>query len=87
MARAFDVLLRYRSWVNPKLAERYSVWIDVQKEPILINFKRSTVVGLVGQLVALAGGHGDVFIQVDGTNGELTFAGEEENQVTAPLYG
>ena len=84
MARAFDVLLRYRSLVNPKLAQRYSVWIDVQNEPVLINFKGSTVVGLLGRVAALASGNGDVFIQVDNIDGDLVFAGEEETQVSAP---
>ena len=84
MARVFDVLLRYRSLVNPRLAERYSIWIDVQNEPILINFKGSTVVGLVGRVAALAGGNSDVFIPADGVDGDLAFAGEEETQVSAP---
>ena len=84
MARVFDVLWRYRSLVNPKLAERYSVWIDVKNEPVLINFKGSTVIGLLGRIAALAGGNGDVFIQSRDVDGELVFAGEQETKVSAP---
>jgi hypothetical protein len=41
MDRAFDALYRYRALVNPQLAERYSVWIEVEDEPRIITFRGS----------------------------------------------
>ena len=56
MDRAFDALYRYRALVNPQLAERFSVWIEVLDEPRIITFQGSPAIGLLGDVVAIAGG-------------------------------
>ena len=40
MAKAFDALLRYKSLVNPKIAERYSVYIEVLDNPRIYHLWR-----------------------------------------------
>ena len=62
MARVFDVLFRFQSLVNPRLAERYTIYMRVLDEPRIITYQRNAVTGLLGTVVAMAGGHEDVFI-------------------------
>jgi hypothetical protein len=82
MDRAFDALYRYRALVNPQLAERFSVWIEVQDEPRIITFRGSPAIGLLGRLVAIAGGSQEVFVDARAEVADrLPFAGEEETEV------
>ena len=53
MDRAFDALYRYRALVNPQLAERFSVWIEVLDEPRIITFQGSPAIGLRATLSRL----------------------------------
>jgi len=79
--RAFDALYRYRALVNPQLAERYSVWLEVLDEPRIITFQSSPTIGLLGELVAIAGGRQEVFVDARPDAEPLAFAGEKETEV------
>jgi hypothetical protein len=81
MDGAFEALFRYRALINPQLAERFSVWIDVQDEPRIITFQSSPTIGLRGELVAIAGGQQEVFVEMRPDADELAFAGEKETEV------
>ncbi|MGH6902394.1 MAG: hypothetical protein ACREIR_06600, partial [Geminicoccaceae bacterium] len=81
MDRAFDALFRHRALVNPQLAERFSVWIEVKDEPRIITFQGSPTIGLLGQLVAIAGGQQEVFVDARPDGDQLAFAGEKESEV------
>jgi hypothetical protein len=81
MDRAFAALYRYRALVNPQLAERYSVWIEVQDEPRIITFRSSPAIGLLGKLVAIAGGTQEVFVDARPETEQLAVAGEAETEV------
>jgi hypothetical protein len=82
MAKAFDALLRYKSLVNPKIAERYSVYIEVLDDPRIITFGGSAVMGLMGKLVAIAQGQEEVFVDARlAADQDLAFAGEIETRV------
>jgi hypothetical protein len=81
MARAFDALYRYRALVDPKLAERFSVWIAVEDEPRIITYQGSPTMGLLGKVVAIAGGRHDVFIDARQDAEDFAFAGERETEV------
>jgi hypothetical protein len=81
MDRAFDALYRYRALVNPQLAERFSVWIEVLDEPRIITFQGSPAIGLLGRLVAIAGGTREVFVDARPDSEQLAFAGEAETEV------
>lgn len=81
MDRAFDGLFRYRALVNPQLAERFSVWIEVQDEPRILTFQGSPTIGLLGQLVAIASGQQEVFVDARPDMEQLAFAGEKETEV------
>jgi hypothetical protein len=81
MDRAFDALYRYRALVNPQLAERFSLWIEVLDEPRIITFQGSPAIGLLGELVAIAGGTQEVFVDARPDAEQLAFAGEAETAV------
>jgi hypothetical protein len=81
MDRAFDALYRYRALVNPQLAERFSLWIEVLDEPRIITFQGSPAIGLLGELVAIAGGTQEVFVDARPDAEQLAFAGEAETEV------
>jgi hypothetical protein len=81
MDRAFDALFRHRALVDPQLAERFSVWIEVRDEPRIITFQSSPTIGLLGELVAIAGGQHEVFVDARPEVAPLAFAGEKETEV------
>ena len=81
MDQAFAALYRHRALVNPQLAERFSVWIEVQDEPRIITFQGSPAIGLLGRLVAIAGGRQEVFVDARSHTEQLAFAGEKETKI------
>jgi hypothetical protein len=81
MRKAFDALYRHRALVDPQLAERFSVWIEVEDEPRIITYQGSPTLGLLGRLVAIAGGGHDVFVDARPGTDRFAFAGEIETKV------
>ncbi len=85
LAKVFDALIRYKALVHPKLAERYSIYMEVRDEPLMVVYKGSAVMGLMGKIVGMAAGHQDVFIDARSVDTVTpTFAGEIETKV-APV--
>ena len=81
MDAAFAALQRYRTLVNPGLAERFSIWIAVEDQPRIITFRGDPTMGLLGRLVALSGGEDEVFVDARPGPTETVFAGERETKV------
>lgn len=83
MDQVFGSVFRYRSNVNPSLAERYSVYLEVLDEPRIITFQRAPVMGLMTRVVAMAGGDNEVFIDARKEETAASFAGERETAATS----
>ena len=84
MDRAFDALYRYRALVNPQLAERFSVWIEVLDEPCIITFQGSPAIGLLGDVVAIAGGTREVFVDARSDSEQLASPARRRPRSSAP---
>ena len=52
--------------------------------PRIITYKGRPATGLLGSIVAMTGGRGDVFVDVRNLDGPVPFAGEKETKV-APV--
>ncbi len=83
MDQVFGSVFRYRANVNPSLAERYSVYLEVLDEPRIITFQRTPVMGLMARVVGMVGGDNEVFVDARNQESAAIFAGERETAVTS----
>ena len=72
----FDAYYRYKTQVNPQLAERYQFTGRIKDDPRMIGFRGSSVTGLVVEVIAgRAGSDGEFFIDLRNLD-KPEFAGE-----------
>lgn len=82
----YDAMFRYQSQVSSKLKERYQYIAKITGEPTLITYDRKPVTGLMAEIIAVRAGDGEFFVDLQDSDNEIKFAGQEKINQFVPLH-
>jgi hypothetical protein len=75
----YETMQRYKTQINPRLAERYQYVGRILDEPRMIAFQGRPITGLLIKVVAARAGQEEFFVDLEkpGADGKFEFAGEK----------